>query len=669
VGIYRSPNGEQTYDAANWSSSTSVDSQWYNNYKYRVTGFVVENGGTGYSVAPQIVISGGGGSGATAYAVVSNGAITDIVVDSPGENYTTYPTVIVNGLGSGAVAKAVLQNVYDSNNQGHNLVRSISTTIKFDRVDYTDANVPGVTYPGVIVDGNSYTGTVYDSTIQSLYTDTLTGNSNVIIDGGAYYDTFSSHAPEELVPGHIRDGLDFEVYDNANISYRITQNMNGTGSIGFYNINSTNTTTLAQGLTPTDQYIFVKNASVLPNPNPASGVPGVVYIGGEKVNFYRNFHYTTPWTANAQISTNSVISYNSNIYITTGNVYARYFANVAANVTLVGNVASYGNALGQITRAVDGTAAFNNELNYNLTTSAPVTVTKDTTVILSGTGSYGTVSTTSSGNVISLSGPNESFAGGHYLYQFTPGSLISYKSNVYLATANIYEPTGNFSNVSSQLTQIAQSSELGVPIPWAANLIINNFSTNLAVSSVSYSISTAVVDASLVQQIQSTVTLANIGLSSKTYKSATNVSLGLQLTGTITANVGDLITQRILGNTEVARLRVIGPVTRSNVVPVVYLSGGISTTSNLIYLNGVNSGISSTGTYVLGTVSGTGNVTLAANTQVYTGAVLTTLGNVIYKDSVAQIYYTLGETNLGNIAPPLYLLWDDYLPVPSGFAP
>ena len=68
------------------------------------------SGGSGYTLAPGISFTGGGGSGAAAIATVSGGVITAITVTNPGSGYTSVPTVIItpNGSGSGATAAAVL---------------------------------------------------------------------------------------------------------------------------------------------------------------------------------------------------------------------------------------------------------------------------------------------------------------------------------------------------------------------------------------------------------------------------------------------------------------------------------------------------------------------------------------------------------------------------------
>lgn len=85
----------------------------------KVTGTVgaidVLTGGANYTIAPQVIV-GGNGSGATAHAVISGGVVTQIVVDSLGEGYTTAFVNIVNAPGDttgfGATAEVILGDDY-----------------------------------------------------------------------------------------------------------------------------------------------------------------------------------------------------------------------------------------------------------------------------------------------------------------------------------------------------------------------------------------------------------------------------------------------------------------------------------------------------------------------------------------------------------------------------
>jgi hypothetical protein len=142
--------------------------------------------------------------------------------------------------------------------------------------------------------------TYLDTTLQNTYTNTTFGSNvgDVTVDGGAYIDTYSSHAPEELIPGTLYDSLNMLVTtkienDNAIMSYRIVHNMGANASSTnttlwpvYYGVDDAHTTTLSANLTITDGNIHVTDASKLVAPNPSQGYPGVVYINGEKIVFW-----------------------------------------------------------------------------------------------------------------------------------------------------------------------------------------------------------------------------------------------------------------------------------------------------------------------------------------------------------------------------------------------
>ena len=58
-----------------------------------LSSITVTDPGSGYSQAPAVVITGGGGSGAVAEASIKNGRIDNIVVKDPGAGYSSTPTV------------------------------------------------------------------------------------------------------------------------------------------------------------------------------------------------------------------------------------------------------------------------------------------------------------------------------------------------------------------------------------------------------------------------------------------------------------------------------------------------------------------------------------------------------------------------------------------------
>jgi len=60
-----------------------------------VSSIPVEYGGREYDFVPQVVITGGGGSGATATAVVANKSVVALVVTNGGQDYTSPPDVYI----------------------------------------------------------------------------------------------------------------------------------------------------------------------------------------------------------------------------------------------------------------------------------------------------------------------------------------------------------------------------------------------------------------------------------------------------------------------------------------------------------------------------------------------------------------------------------------------
>lgn len=734
--IYRSPNGSQSYDANLLTSS--LYSQWNDNYKYSVVDVLVETPGTGYTFPPEVTIVGGNGKGAKAYAELDfNGGIDKITITNPGSGYTTIPTININGVGSGAQAIAILRNVWTKDEvnevsgiKGHNVVRSISTTVKFDRVGYTAANTfvfwanisstdvgntviaansilvatnkdfykvtvtdwrsntaysngsliyyynpitssgntytvngnaygmnfgnvssnlvlnttntraytvstvdfplsiltpvaakdldnandrivgyngnidlsltqLGLDYPGVIVgntQANSYRSEEFDSTIQSFYGNVFGVNpGDINIDGGAYVSNFSSHAPEELIPGRMFDSLNMQVFDTNQLAFRIFEDMSTTpvyqngqltkvkkhDGYTFYRIASANTTVLTSNLSLGNTSIVVDNAAKLPAPDLIWNKPGVVFVNGEKITYWRNYALETqvPWTANAIIPTSTLISYSGNTYITLGNVFGSTFAGITSNVTRVSV-----NTLAQIRRAVDGTA--------------PASIYPIGTRVVDA--SY---------------------------QQQVPGSNYS---NITLATDKIYQTTdavsfgvrltGNITaNIGDILTQ-TQSVDT-----WTSN-------TTITVGQLTY-------------------------YSGNTYTVTGNVNS--PTFSAISANVAFAFS----GNTVTTlQMRLLQTVANVRVVPVIITSGSVSglpdlfdsgvntgdpgtydnlnfdNTAGKVSVNGTSANVYIISAYTLGSVSGSGNVTMPAGTDLH-------YGNVWYSPGVGTPSNDLGLIN------------------------
>jgi autotransporter-associated beta strand protein/T5SS/PEP-CTERM-associated repeat protein len=73
-----------------------------------VASIAVTNGGSGYVAHPVVQLTGGGGTGAAAVAIVTNGVITGFQITNPGVGYTGPVTVnILGGGGAGAAAGTI----------------------------------------------------------------------------------------------------------------------------------------------------------------------------------------------------------------------------------------------------------------------------------------------------------------------------------------------------------------------------------------------------------------------------------------------------------------------------------------------------------------------------------------------------------------------------------
>jgi hypothetical protein len=77
-----------------------------------IQSLTLTNGGSGYTAAPTVALTGGGGSGATATATVANGSVTGFTITNAGSGYTSLPTVTISGGGgTGAAARVVFRSI------------------------------------------------------------------------------------------------------------------------------------------------------------------------------------------------------------------------------------------------------------------------------------------------------------------------------------------------------------------------------------------------------------------------------------------------------------------------------------------------------------------------------------------------------------------------------
>ena len=124
---------------------------------------------------------------------------------------------------------------------------------------------------------------------------TGTAPEDINLEGGAFvYETFS-HAPEELLPSRVYDAISIVVRNENPASdsgdeyeylggFRIFINMNN--ETEETRISQATKTTLTVPLALTDNTITVANGSILANPDPFNLLPGIIYINGERIEYY-----------------------------------------------------------------------------------------------------------------------------------------------------------------------------------------------------------------------------------------------------------------------------------------------------------------------------------------------------------------------------------------------
>lgn len=401
TGYFVAPTVEVTGNCITQATMTAVI-----NSAGQVVGVNIINPGYGYTTTAVITFVGGTGSGAQAVALMGNNLVRSFkttikydrceyastVVDwQANVSYTSGTQVrhanavwSANATGSSAVFDpanwtVVTASVLNGANRtmgyyvpGPN-EPGLSLPLLIDGIDYPGVQVQGVPYDentGYDV-GNfditpfdniaygpegrpTYDPGILDTVYESSYLDLYLGTrpTDINVDGGAYIDTYSSHAPEELVPGSEFDTLDLRVYTRPSADYigdGIEQTFaapvgsidvvvavnnviisplhyNYTGgnvnlattpafgdevvvleanpaSAGMtfrifqdmrevqatYRITPASTTTLAADVAINDDIIYVVDASALSKPDLAVNIWGVVTIQGERIMYrYRD---------------------------------------------------------------------------------------------------------------------------------------------------------------------------------------------------------------------------------------------------------------------------------------------------------------------------------------------------------------------------------------------
>ena len=214
-----------------------------------------------------------------------------------------------------------------SHEYGNALDRIVAYYVNEDGVageDLLTNLIIGINYPGVIVTGLKFSdenvaGDFIDSYIQSTYLDTALGTraEDISIDGGAFVDKYSSHAPEELVPGINFDTLILSVFT------RVTDNTGAIVSGPPLGYRVVHDLTGSQELCPTDW-----TSSITYNKGDYVKYNGIYYVAIADVknkltltpdtNARWRFVWKPPvaWNSDADYDKTAYATYNGHTYVT-----------------------------------------------------------------------------------------------------------------------------------------------------------------------------------------------------------------------------------------------------------------------------------------------------------------------------------------------------------------
>jgi hypothetical protein len=314
-----------------------------------------------------------------------------------------------------------------------------------------------------------------DTNIQSFYRDSALGTraEDIDLDGGGYYDVYSSHAPEELIPGVTFDSLNMMVYTqtgNANVGYRVVHNMSANAASvstqywpQYYAIFSANTTALSANLNITDSNVYVTSTAGLATPLPQYTQPGVIYVNGEKITYYTIDRVNNvlgqirravdgtgaptvhpAGTAVVESSVNQLIPTSTT---PSANVHLGSWLNlkVAANISLLND--NLANDI--VDNLADNISSYPQDLQEFLTLSTNATVYAGNTITQLSTGASGVVAANSTGTTVTLWAANVSGA-------FSAN--ISANTYVYRNGANLSAKTTDISYNAVDGTGLAGSN-------------------------------------------------------------------------------------------------------------------------------------------------------------------------------------------------------------------
>ena len=463
TGYLAGSNIAVTVTGGGGSGATANATVWLGNGTIRSV--TVTNPGSGYTSAPTVIINGTGVNGLAAARLVNqtvrqvdsrlkfdrtaydsnvqiwssaNSYVAGSIVAYNGQAYSPSANVsasanfdfdtfkVLTGDQAGNANDRIIAYLASRSQLNLDLNTTLGREVAATRTNqfYLTQYINGIEYPGVQVQGLKFNANVadqalLDTVIQSRYVDTGLGTrpEDINIDGGAYIDYYSSHAPEELLPGVVHESVDISVFTNE-VFANLTVNPDGAitayrefldigGGHDYLRVSGLATAYLIGNLSITATSITVNDSSLLPVPDLVRAIPGELFIGGEKITYWNNdtatntltnirrgvggtanqFHQTGSIVYDASkaqripglnartalISSNSSFSSNSSINYWRSNSSSSTFTtvdNVTYKLTLNGNITA--NCGDYITQLYSGANAV---VRGNVTSAKSVAVT------------------------------------------------------------------------------------------------------------------------------------------------------------------------------------------------------------------------------------------------------------------------------------------------------
>jgi autotransporter-associated beta strand protein len=288
----------------------------------------IANGGSGYIAPPIVEISGGGGTGATAYAEIDQvtGAVTNIVISNPGNGYTTPPTVVLKQGGFITTATVGLISLVD-NVSGGIAKQGNGELLLTAGNTYTGATVveKGTLKAGVAGNAFGITSAMVISNVANVLVD-LNGNNQTIgsLAGGGSTGGTVSLGGNTLTMGT----------DNTSTSYAGTI----TGSNGQLIKTGTGNQTLAAANSYTGATTVSAGTLTLTANSALGTAAGGVTVANGATTDFKNVNYST---AEAMALNGGTIANSSATSLFAGNITlgANSFANVTGTaLTLSGAI-------------------------------------------------------------------------------------------------------------------------------------------------------------------------------------------------------------------------------------------------------------------------------------------------------------------------------------------